>query len=142
MTIQKKDSIIIKGVKYHLFTTPLDSYWTKRRPKPITRVPSSNCWRGYVATWEIFENDLYLIDIKFYAPDGDLGYKCMFHINPEGLKASWFTGELRIPLGNILYSEVCMDYVYDFDLVIRIKKGSLLGQRYKAYYWWLNISCN
>jgi len=134
MCVQDKDSIIVKGEKYCLYTTPLDSYWTKRKPKPKIRLLSTACWRGYVATWEIFNANLYLVNIKYNAIDGDEGLDYLFPQNTGKVKADWYTGELQIPIGNRLYQERMEDPVYDSDWFIRIKKGKVIRQQYKANY--------
>jgi hypothetical protein len=102
MCIQDKDSIIVKGEMYCLYTTPLNSYWTKRKPKPKIGLIKTSCWRDYVATWEIFKENLYLVNIKFQASDGDFGLDYLFPHNTGKVKADWYTGELKIHLGDEL----------------------------------------
>jgi hypothetical protein len=134
MSVQVKDSIIIKGDKYYLYTTPLDSYWTKRNLKPPIRPTKSTCWRGYIATWEIFQESLYLINILFYSHHGNLGLDYLFPDNTGKVKANWYTGELQIPIGDELYREHMEDPIYDSNWYISIKKGKILSQRYQANY--------
>jgi len=134
MCIQVKDSIIIKGDKYYLYTTPLDSYWTKRNPKPPIMPTKSTCWRGYIATWEIFKENLYLVNIIFHARDGEFGLDFLFPQNTGKVKADWYSGELKLPFGNELYQEFMEDPVYDSDWYMSIKKGKILSQRYQANY--------
>jgi hypothetical protein len=132
MCIQVKDSILIKGEKYYLYTTPLDSYWSKRNPKPQIRPTKSTCWRGYIATWEIVKDNLYLVDIIFHAHDGGFGLDYLFPNNTGKIKADWYTGEVKIPIGNKLYQEFMEDPVYDSDWFISIEHGNVLSQRYLA----------
>jgi hypothetical protein len=134
MCIQVKDSIIIKGDKYHLYTTPLDSYWTKRNPKPPVRPTKSTCWRGYIATWEIFKENLYLVNIIYHAHDDEFGLDYLFPKNTGKIRADWYTGELKIPIGNELYQEHMEDPIYDSNWYISIKKGKFLSQWYQANY--------
>jgi hypothetical protein len=134
MCIQIKDSIIVKGEKYSLYTTPLDSYWNRWKPKPKTRLINTSCWRGYVASWEIFKEDLYLVNILYHSIDGDFGLDYLFPQNNCKVKADWYTGELQIPIGNRLYQEFMEDPVYDSDWFINIKKGKVIKQQYKANY--------
>jgi hypothetical protein len=135
MTSQVADKIIIKGVSYYLFTNPLDEYWTKKNPKPEVRATTTSCWRGYIATWEISDGSLYLIDILFYTPHGDAGLDYLFPENTMRVKAIWFTGILRIPIGDCLrYVHGGYESVYDSDLFIKVKKGIVKSQKYKANY--------
>ena len=58
MTAQTADSIFIKGVKHFLFINPLEQFWTEDNQRPKLRMPGTACWRGYIATWEIYHNSL------------------------------------------------------------------------------------
>lgn len=134
MCNQVADSIIVKGEKYCLYTFPLDRYWTRWKPKPPIQMPKTSCWRGYVATWKIFENSLYLIDIIFNTPTEEVGLDYLFPHNTGQVKADWYTSELQIPLGDRLYCENMEDPVYEYDLFLKIKKGNVKSHRYKANY--------
>ena len=133
MTSQVADKIIIKGVSYPLFTNPLDEYWTKKNPKPAVGMTETSCWRGYIATWEIIDNVLCLVDIIFYTPDGEAGLDNVFPQHIGKIKAVWFSGKLRIPIGNCLrYVHGGYDSVYESDLIIRIRRGIVKSQRTKT----------
>ena len=134
MCVQEKDSIIVEGVKYNLYMYPLNSYWTIKNPKPEIRITKSSCWRGYVASWEISDKCLYLVDIIFYSPEGNFGLDYLFTSNSSKISADWFTGELKIPIGDELHTEVMWDTVYESDWFIKVNKGKVIGQRYKANY--------
>jgi hypothetical protein len=133
MTMQDLDKIIIKGVRYSLWTFPLDTYWTMWNPKPKIRLLRTSCWRGYIATWEITDDVLYLIDIIFNTLEEDVGLPYLFPNNAGRIKATWYTGELRVPFGERLK----LDYDepgFESDLFLKVKKGKVLSHRYKAYY--------
>ena len=136
MTAQEGDKIIIRGVQYLLFSNPLEQYWTEQNPRPPRGLPITSCYRGYVATWEIIRDSLYLIDIKFHTPRDEAVMEYVFPLmKGKKIKAIWYTGELRIPLGD------CIDYVhrdydstYESDWIINIEKGNVISKRYKANY--------
>jgi len=74
-TAQAPDVLIYNGKTYDLFSNPLEDFYGEdesKRPKfwvaPDTM--SSGNWRGYVATWEIIDDKLYLskIDSWFCRP--------------------------------------------------------------------------
>ena len=137
MTAQRSDIIYITGEQYALFSNPLDHYWTKRNPKPTTGWPSTACWRSYIATWEIAEDTLYLIDLEFFAPDGTEGIDYVFpgYSNKNRIKATWYSGELRIPMGDCLeYEHMGYESTFESDWFISIEKGNVVSQRYKANY--------
>lgn len=113
---------------------PLDSYWTKKKLKPQMRLPNTSCWRGYIATWEIIDNVLYLNDIIFNTPEGDVGLDYVFPESTGKIKANWHTGELKISFGNRLKTFRGYDPLYEADLFLSIKKGNVISHRYKANY--------
>ena len=56
--------------------------WAKGEPRRV----SSNCWRGYIGSWEIKDGKLYLLNLeRDYELEGD-----------EPLFADWVTAELHI----------------------------------------------
>jgi hypothetical protein len=97
-------------------------------------MPRTSCWRGYVATWEIIDEYLYLTYIQYFAPGEDQGIDYVFPNNSGNVKTTWFTGELKIPIGDELTCQVLWDTVYETDWFIEINEGKIVSQRYKANY--------
>lgn len=131
-TAQRPDILIYKGKKLEIFTNPLGSYFKEGR-SPIDLIKggcmSTACWRGYVGIWKIIDDKLFLIELRSccYEEDkikGDLseifGEK---YVNGK-VHADWFSGELVIPKGKMLYYEH-MGYasVYKKELNIKIDEG-------------------
>lgn len=112
---------------------PLDAYFSIANITPKFRVDCTACWRGYVGTWLIENDRLYLVDISAYLEDGsEANLQSLFPLAKEKVFADWFTGTLRIPQGKIL------DYVhggylstYEQDLFLEIKKGYLVNKSVK-----------
>ncbi len=79
----------------------------------ITR--SSACWRKYFGTWEVKDRRFYLVSIE-----GMFKFK-------EGSSpvfAHWFSGELRVPGGEIIqYAHMGYHSVYEEDMFILIEEG-------------------
>ena len=131
MTAQAMEKIFINGKEHSMASEPLASYLSNLKVKPKLFPPSSACWRGYVGTWEIKKDKLYLIafegfTINIYKP---FGIDILFP-DKKIVFAEWFTGEVRIPQGDIL------DYVhggylssFEKDMFLEIKNGQLIGQR-------------
>ncbi len=87
---------------------------------------NTGCWRGYIGTWEIVKNKLYLIDIVAYAP-GHIK-RGLDYIFPgkEKVFAAWFKGELRLPQGELLkYVHGGYASIYERDLILDIRYGIL-----------------
>jgi len=63
MAAQLPDKVLLNGESQQLYSNPLEHYWirlSKRRPAFF---PLPNCRRGYVATWEVKDSQLYLKEI-------------------------------------------------------------------------------
>jgi len=91
-------------------------------------VNGTACWRGYQGTWEIRNNQLYLLSL--------FG---MWQISAgEPLKAEWFSGVLRITRGEKLcHVHMGFGSVYEQEIHIRVDQGrvkarSVIDNRDKA----------
>lgn len=146
-TAQAPDTIIIDGEKLWLFANPLEPFLQslKRRPSLFLTpyVTSSANWRGYIANWTIRNGNLYLTGIESYECPVPSGRNPPNNCKPvtlqslfskqdtkEGVHATWYTGELRIPKGKRLHY-VHMGYasVYEEEIVLEMEKGKLIGRK-------------
>lgn len=133
MAAQIPDTIFIQGEKLELCCDPLELYWVfkkKNRP-PFLKSPS--CKRGYIATWEIIDKTLYLRDIHAHVRKRFMFWKSVIRYtmamlfpesNATGMKAVWFSGKIRIPVGKRV-STVQYDYdsYFERELLITINRG-------------------
>lgn len=133
-TAQFPDKIFYNGKEYSLHTNPMEEYFKKfPDKKPKTGMVSSALWRGYVATFEISENALYLRDIQIEVrkADSDKPFETEWksflpEIAPAGqrLKIDWFTGILVLPHGKLV-NYVHMGYGSTFEnyILLEIDRG-------------------
>ena len=134
MTLQTLEKLTYNGRTVGMASEPLSSFLENLNEKRPLFPVSSGCWRGYVGTWLIEDDKLYLIGFQGYArikpniiEPVDLSY-----IFPGKTKvfASWFTGELRIPDGEVLQNIVADYYpIYEIDKFLEFKQGRLIGKR-------------
>jgi hypothetical protein len=97
-TAQIPDRIIIKGKSYDLFTNPMEEYFDKNPEKRPYGTISTALWRGYVATFELENNQLVLRDIEILdssddSNNGKDGWKSVIsEIFPDKreVKVNWF----------------------------------------------------
>jgi len=126
MTAQTLEIIYIDGAKHRLATLPLSGMLGSRlQSEFIWR--SSSCWRKYIGTWLIEDNQLFLVDIEAELEgDRKACLQTMFHSARDPVKAIWFTGELRIPHGE-QYLRVHQDFysIYEKDLFYQVKNGNI-----------------
>jgi hypothetical protein len=124
-----------------LLTNPLEEYYKADSDKrPDFRIgpntSSSANWRGYVATWEIADNKLYLTKVA--------SWLCVVFGEPSTCKqvelldifptevadgkvlADWYTGVLRVPDGKQLrYVHMGYGSTYERDLMFEVRAGAV-----------------
>jgi len=65
MTAQEREMLYYNGKTYWLATEPLKQLFDLMGDdRPVLVSGSTSCWRGYVGTWEIENDKLFLIDFK------------------------------------------------------------------------------
>lgn len=129
MTAQFREGLIYKGESMGMAEEPLRPY-LHTRPDIKLRSNCSACWRGYVGSWEITNDKLYLTDLKF---DFKVGYDLeMNDLFPGQTRvfAEWFSGEIRIPTGEMLeYIHAGYASIYEKDLYLEFESGILISVR-------------
>jgi len=128
MTVQAKEKLIIDNKKYLMISEPLESYLQAMKEKVKFDLRTTGCWRGYVGTWKLENEKLYLIDLVGTKYDSELnthnevGMEYLFP-NQKSVFANWFSGQLEIPDGTILMEGTT--YLGDF-LFLKFDKGVLI----------------
>lgn len=145
-TPQAPDQIIYKGRYYPLMTNPLESFYEgKTRPRfffaPGYR--SSGNFRGYIATWEILENRLFLVAIDTWICESDIAESCQ-RVDLRDLfgkkyrdgrvEANWYSGDLRLANGRIL-RDPWTGYaaIFEHEIMLTVKSGRMVGEKHVDY---------
>ncbi len=130
MTAQSSETIIYEDKEYGMAYEPLSDYLENLENPPFLYSPSTACWRGYYGTWEVKGDKLYLIKLIAFTEgwkEADIEY--IFPGQREAF-ADWFTGEIRIPQGELLsYIHQGYDSVYEKDIFLAFHKGILINER-------------
>ena len=134
MTAQVPETLIIDGKRTSMaFCPPIPD-----SPDIITLVPaeevsaairagkiksivcSTACWRGYIGTWEIKDGKFFLKKLV----------GCIKLAQRKPVHATWFTGVLRVPQGELLhYVHMGFGSIYEKELHIKIEAGVVTKQR-------------
>ena len=131
-TAQIPEKIVYEGTEGFLFTNPLETYFTRDNARPEFAAPHTACWRGYIGSWEIRENTLYLTDLKAWMRDKEgkaapVEFEQIFPGKTKPMKADWFTGTLRIPRGKpIQYVHMGYQTIYEYDVFLRVEAGKVV----------------
>jgi|WetSurMetagenome_2_1015567.scaffolds.fasta_scaffold127862_1 hypothetical protein len=130
-TGQEPDLLIIKSDTFYLFSNPLETYFDFKNNRIINGIEingtSTGCWRGYIATWKIENDSLFLIKI---IREPEFGKFIVINLKEEFGKdkvfAEWYTGMLYSPRGNRL-QYVHMDYasIYEKEEYYKIWNGKI-----------------
>ncbi len=137
MAAQQPDSILLYGKTMDLYTNPLEQYWSLRKRKRPAFHLTPICKRGYIATWEILDKQLILKNISgnvekrlflFWKKVMPYSLKMLFSRSSKGgVRASWFSGKLRIPQGKrTLYVHQDYDSRFEKEMVITVEQGTVI----------------
>ena len=131
MTIQAGEILSYNGEKTTIATEPLKSYLETRSDVGFI-FKSTGLVRGYIGTWEIKNNQLYLISLLGFVDNNkkvDLSY---LFPNITEVFADWFSGDIRIPEGELL-KKINLGYasVFEKDRILSFKEGIIIGETVK-----------
>jgi len=133
MTVQTRERLIYKGKLYEVTTLPLEQYLSALPVKPKFYPPSTACWRGYIGTWQIKPDGLYLVDLVYYNESGSIAGTDYFFPGEKEVIARWFSGEIRIPFEKSTFNPSHMvasndEFVLEFKNGILVKDNSNTGR--------------
>ena len=136
-TVQIPDILIYEGKTEPIlrFTNPLESYFNEENPKPwnvFINICSANA-RGYFAIWEIKDNYLYLtklLEDSCWENSPEITIFKVFPGQQLPIKATWFSGTLRIPHGKLLKQGMGYEpSIYEQDLIFTIEEGKVVSEK-------------
>ena len=131
MTAQFHEHIEINKQSYGLCTEPLQTYLSLMKNPPEFDWCCTACYRGYMGSWAIKDNILYLTKIEVGGPPFFTfkDWRKMFDNKKGDIKAEWYSGVLRIPKGEVLeYVHCGYGSKYEKDLFITIDKGNVIKE--------------
>jgi hypothetical protein len=124
--------LIYKGEELPIFSNPLEAYLKTMdypRHDEIFVSSCSACWRGYVATWKIEDGYLYLtklVEGTCSSNAKEIPISIIFSKQKAPIKATWFSGTLRIPQGKQLrYVHMGYGSIYEKEIILTVENGKL-----------------
>lgn len=135
MTAQIPDILHHRGAALDLCHDVLRGYLGRLRKdrRPALYKASTACHRGYVATWEIRDETLYLtaIDAVVRTERGvaSITLAEAFPWAGETIAATWFSGEVRCPEGRLRrYVHHAFASEYERERILYFENGRLLSE--------------
>jgi hypothetical protein len=129
MTAQIGERLTYDGREVSMCTEPLGDYFAFGGHNPEFEFTCTALWRGYVGTWEIVGDRLYLVGLTGTLKDGaEATLESVFPGYPDRVFAHWYSGTLRIPEGKQLeYVHMGYASTYERDCFLMIEKGVVFG---------------
>ena len=129
MTAQFSELLMLEGQQHALCSYPLASYFALGGESVAFQPSSTALSRGYVGTWEILDQRLYLIRLQGWLEDeSPVSLDTVFPGYPERVFAHWYSGTLRLPQGQLLhYVHGGFGSCYEQDLLIDVTRGLCAG---------------
>ena len=134
MTAQIAERLRYQGMDHALCTNPLSDYFALGGTNPGFEPSCTALWRGYVGTWEIIGERLYLTGLTGTLEDGtEASLETLFPGFPSRVFAHWYSGSLRIPQGRQLeYVHMGYGSTYERDLFLEIARGVVVATRLRS----------
>ncbi len=131
MTAQIPERLLHEGKTVSMCTEPLGDYFLLIGNHPNFESNCTALWRGYIGSWEIRRNRLYLVGLEGVLQDGtDVTLATLFPDFPERVFAHWFSGTIRIPQGKQLrYVHMGYSSTFEQDLFLEVDQGIVTSTR-------------
>ena len=125
MTAQISEKLLFNGDVCSMCNEPLSMYFSLGGTNPVFQSNNTALGRGYIGSWEIIDNRLYMIGLSGNLKDGtEASLEMVFPGFPDRVFAHWYTGKVRLPQGKILdYVHAGYMSTYERDLFLHLEKG-------------------
>ncbi|KJF41962.1 hypothetical protein [Draconibacterium sediminis] len=121
MANQQNDRIYLDGELYELLSTPLKVFFEARPDIPAFRGKIPECRRGYMASWRIRNNVLYLTGFQQVSPTVVINPRDV--LTGPKMVADWYDGTLRIPIDSDKSGVDGGDNSHETELHITVQGG-------------------
>jgi hypothetical protein len=123
-TEQQPDILIYNGERYNLTIYPMEYYFKNFPEKHPLRLrsspPPTSLYRGYIATFEIIQNELWVIDLK---NSNNVSIINEVLNGLDRMKVDWFNGRLVIPQGSLV-----IYMTYERYIILQIQNGNFIRE--------------
>jgi hypothetical protein len=131
MTAQASELLRYEGQDCSMMTLPLSDYFAMGGRSPDFTAPHTALWRGYIGSWEIKNDRLYLVAFRGHLADGVTAtLESLFPGFPDRVFAHWYSGTLRIPQGRqVEYMHMGFGSRYETEVYLKVQKGVVVGKK-------------
>mgnify|MGYP006866142695 CR=1 FL=1 len=79
--------------------------------------------------WQIHNNALYLVHLKYKCNDEDFDLVSPLMPSADHGIANWYSGELRIPMGEIIHNNGYFYPLHEKEMRCTVEKGVIINQK-------------
>jgi hypothetical protein len=133
-TAQIPDFLIYQGDTLAIYANPLEGYFDKKGERTIAGLEMEGMctalWRGYVGTWTIERDSLFLISIETdYCSDDPIKLDISQEFGSNKVFADWVSSELINPFGKqIKYIHQGYESIYEYERGFEFINGKLVRE--------------
>lgn len=126
MTMQIPDKLHYNGEVYYLNQELLRGYFeTFPEKKPESQIMTTALWRGYIATFELKDNQLFVKSLEIFE-DLSLNTKLVDNLFPNKNKFEWYSGLIRIDSDRGYWDDEEVNHQFEY---LEIFKGDFVQKR-------------
>lgn len=133
-TAQIPDFLIYQGDTLAIYSNPLEGYFEKKGMRIICEIDfekGNHCtalWRGYVGTWKIENDSLFLVNIETdYCSENPIKLDISKEFSTDRIFANWVSFEILNPYGKqIKYVHQGYESIYEYERGFEFIKGKLI----------------
>lgn len=131
MTAQFAERLHYQGEDVAMCTNPLSDYFAMSGLSSPFGYDCTALARGYIGSWEIVDDRLYLIGLGGLFEDSpQMSLTTIFPGFPDRVFAHWYSGTIRIPQGKLLqYVHAGYGSTYERDLLLDVERGVVVATR-------------
>ena len=128
-TVQSLDELQLNGERSWILEHPIEQLWKKPEARPKFDLGSTSNRKGYTAVWEIRDSKLYLVSFDARINKRKFKFRQIVPRAKLPHHATWFTGTLHIPIGEMLPGSGYFDPKFERIEILEIKDGLVIHRQ-------------